>query len=48
MFSVGLRIEHAEQLVPRFVVFWASLFFWTSGFPNLKERLEGLGYEIAA
>ena len=48
LFSVGLRIEHTQDSLPEFVVFWASVFFWTSGFKNLKRELEGLGYEIAA
>jgi hypothetical protein len=46
IFSVGLRIEHRVQSVPGFVVFWASLFFWTSGFRKLKAQLESLGYEV--
>src|SRR5262245_57301701 len=46
MFSVGLRIDHSNTTFPEFMVFWASLFFWTSGFRKLKTRLEGLGYEI--
>lgn len=45
-FSTGLRIEHADSSFPEFVVFWASLFFWTSGFQKLRTQLEGLGYEI--
>jgi hypothetical protein len=48
IFSVGLRIEHAEKSYPQFVVFWASIFFWTSGFRKLKAQLESLGYEIVA
>ena len=46
IFSVGLRIEHREQSAPGFIVFWASIFFWTAGFRKLKEQLEKLGYEI--
>ncbi len=46
IFSVGLRIEHSESSMPHFVVFWASIFFWTSGFQKLKTELEYLGYEI--
>jgi hypothetical protein len=46
IFSVGLRIEHTEQSFPEFIVFWASAFFWTSGFEKLKARLESLAYEI--
>jgi len=46
IFSVGLRIEHTEQSFPQFVVFWASIFFWTSGFQTLKRQLESLGYDI--
>ena len=45
-FSTGLRIEHADSSFPEFVVFWASLFFWTSGFQKLKTQQENLGYEI--
>ena len=48
IFSVGLRIEHDDEAIPEFVVFWASVFFWTSGFSNLKAKLESLGYEIYA
>jgi len=47
-FSVGLRIEHSVQSFPEFVVFWASVFFWTSGFQQVKLELENLGYEIVA
>jgi len=46
IFSTGLRIEHSDSSFPEFVVFWASLFFWTSGFRKLKAQLESLGYEI--
>ncbi len=46
IFSVGLRIEHREPSAPEFIVFWASVFFWTAGFGKLKEQLEKLGYEI--
>jgi hypothetical protein len=46
--SVGLRIEHTQDSLPEFVFFWASEFFWTSRFEDLKRELEGLGYEIAA
>jgi len=46
IFSVGLRIEHSEPSYPQFVVFWASMFFWTSGFQRLKAQLENLGYEV--
>jgi len=46
LFSVGLRIEHSADSIPEFIVFWASLFFWTSGFQTLKARLEGLGYDV--
>ena len=46
VFSTGLRIDHTQPSAPAFVVFWASLFFWTSGFQKLKTRLESLGYEI--
>src|SRR5262249_4089121 len=44
--SIGLRIEHTEQSLPDFVVFWASIFRWSSGFNRLKSVLEDLGYEI--
>jgi hypothetical protein len=46
VFSVGLRIEHDDETVPQFVVFWAPVFFWTSGFRNLKIQLESLGYKV--
>jgi hypothetical protein len=46
LISVGLRIEHKVESLPAFVVFWASVFFWTSGFRKLKAQLEGLGYEV--
>ncbi|MDB6031069.1 MAG: hypothetical protein JWM16_1407 [Verrucomicrobiales bacterium] len=48
IFSVGLRIEHQNAHIPEFIVFWASIFFWTSGFNNLKAQLENLGYLIDA
>ncbi len=48
LLSVGLRIEHTVRAHPQFVVFWASVFFWTSGFQRLRRRLEGLGYTVAA
>ena len=48
IFSVGLRIEHAESSFPQFIVFWASVVFWSSGFAKFKTQLESLGYEIAA
>ena len=47
LFSIGLRIEHTEPSHPQFVIFWASLFFWDSGFQVLKRQLESLGYAIA-
>lgn len=46
--STGLRIEHTDPLAPKFVVFWASVFFWTSGFDKLKTQMEGLGYKVRA
>jgi hypothetical protein len=46
VFSVGLRIEHGVASFPASVVFWASMFFWTSGFRKLKAGLESLGYEV--
>jgi hypothetical protein len=46
IFSVGLQIEHTDPSIPQFVVFWASVFFWTSGFKTLKAHLESLGYKI--
>jgi hypothetical protein len=46
--SVGLQIEHTQEAVPEFIVFWASVFFWTRGFQKLKKELERLGYEVAA
>jgi hypothetical protein len=48
LFSVGLRIEHTQDSLPRFIVFWASVFFWTSGFQKLRTQLESLGYDVAA
>jgi hypothetical protein len=48
LFSVGLRIEHTQDSLPEFIVFWASVFFWTSGFQRLRTELESLGYEITA
>lgn len=45
-FSVGLRIEHTVPAAPEFVVFWASLFLWTSGYRKLKARLRYLGYQV--
>ena len=48
IFSVGLCIEHTQDSLPQFVVFWASLFFWTSGFQKLKTQLESAGYKVAA
>lgn len=46
IFSTGLHIDHTQPSAPEFIVFWASLFFWTSGFKKLKTGLESLGYEI--
>ena len=46
IFSTGLRIEHSNTSYPDFIVFWASLPPWTSGFRNLKRHLESLGYEF--
>lgn len=46
IFSVGLRIQHTEPSFPQFVVFWASIVFWTAGFQRLKTQLENLGYDI--
>lgn len=46
VFSTGLRIEHTDPSAPTFVVFWASVFFWTSGFEKLKTQMEGLGYKV--
>lgn len=42
----GLQIEHRDTSLPEFVVFGASMFFWTSGFRRLKMGLEQLGYDI--
>src|SRR5664279_3230102 len=47
-FSVGLRIEHTQESAPQFVVFWASLLFWTSAFQRLRTELVCLGYDVAA
>ncbi|HMJ91636.1 MAG TPA: hypothetical protein VK530_17575 [Candidatus Acidoferrum sp.] len=46
LFSVGLRIEHNQAALPEFVVFWASMIFWSSAFEKLQRQLEALGYEI--
>jgi hypothetical protein len=48
LFSVGLRIEHAQDSLPEFIVFWASMFSWTSGFQKLRTQLESLGYDVTA
>jgi hypothetical protein len=48
LFSVGLRIEHTQDSVPRFIVFWASVFFWTTGFQKLRTELERLGYDVVS
>lgn len=45
-FSTGLRIEHSVALYPKFVVFWASVFFSTGPYRALKTKLEKLGYEV--
>jgi hypothetical protein len=47
LFSVGLRIQHTVASHPKFVVFWASVFWWTSGFRRLKNELEMLGYTVS-
>lgn len=46
--SVGLRIEHTVETYPPFVVFWVSMFSWTPGFQLLRDKLESIGYAIAA
>jgi hypothetical protein len=46
LFSVGIRIEHTQDSLPEFIVFWASVFFWTSNFEVLKTQLHSLGYDI--
>jgi hypothetical protein len=46
LFSIGLRIEYSETSFPTFIVFWASIFFWSSGFERLRAELERLGYDI--
>jgi hypothetical protein len=46
LLSVGLRIEHSEQSLPKHVVFWASMFFWNRGFQELKTQLRKHGYNI--
>ncbi len=48
LFSVGLRIEHTQDSLPEFIVFWASVVFWDTGFEKLKAQLESLGYAVAA
>lgn len=48
LFSVGLRIEHTQESLPEFIVFWASLAFWDAGFDELKTQLESLGYVVSA
>lgn len=46
IFSVGLRIQHSEPSYPESVIFWASVFFWTSGFDRLRAHLQRLGYDL--
>jgi hypothetical protein len=38
--SIGLRIEHADEVFPRFIV------FWTFDFTYLKSKLLSLGYDV--
>lgn len=44
--SAGICIVHTDSSYPEVVVFWASLFFWTSGFRRLKAQLESFGYKV--
>lgn len=46
--SLGLCIEHHLASVPSPVIFWASAFFFTSGFRTLEQRLRQFGYDIDA
>jgi hypothetical protein len=48
LFSIGLRIEHSNVTLPAFVVFWASIFWWSRGFRKLKAQLEAFGYDVVA
>ena len=45
-FSVGLHIEHTEASYPKFIVYWSSIFFWSSSFKKLVANLERLGYQV--
>ncbi len=46
MFSVGLRIEHEDNSIPDFIVFWASVIWFDRGFETLRFNLEKLGYTV--
>ncbi|QDT63101.1 hypothetical protein [Calycomorphotria hydatis] len=42
----GLRIEHNNSSLPEFIVFWPSLFCWSSDFQKLKTQIEELGHTV--
>jgi hypothetical protein len=48
LISVGLRIEHNQDSLPNFIVFWSSMVFWPSRFNILLAELDALGYDVAA
>jgi hypothetical protein len=39
-FSTGLRIEHTDEALPEFIV------FWDFGFTKLKSELTRLDYDV--
>ena len=47
LISAGLRIEHTQDFLPEFIVFWSSIFFWSSRFNILLTELEALRYDVA-
>lgn len=42
LFSIGLKIEHNKDKMPK------SLIFWTFRFKKLKQSLEEIGYKVDA
>jgi len=48
LISVGLRIEHNQDSLPNFIVFWSSMVFWPSRFNILLAELKALEYDVAA
>ena len=48
LISVGLRIEHDQDSLPNFIVFWSSMVFWPSRFNILLAELKALEYDVAA